>query len=316
MWRSIPSGSSAPIRTYDGAPTAVDDRGQLDQPGLAHRAGVERRELRAGRCRWCTRTGRCGGCRRSARGSSRRRAAPARSGSRRSRRRPQPTSTGRRPSRPRPKHMLAATPPRRISRSSTRKETESLSQLLDDQGVGELARRSSSGGRWRWSRRSAGRQQCRARRESLGGIATDAYSWAYPPVVPSVDAVTRLPRAGQPADDARRRRRGRAHGCRWSRRRWPTPTSTPATRRTCPSAEIEITEAAQRLANALHLHLRLSRARDARKPPPQRRGLSCCLGSAQWKLSPQAQEPVALGLSIVKPCFSMVSTKSIIAPLR
>ena len=37
---------------------------------------------------------------------------------------------------------------------------------------------------------------------------------------------------------------------------------------------------------------------------------------AQWKESPQAQEPVALGLSIVKPCFSMESTKSIIAPLR
>jgi hypothetical protein len=36
----------------------------------------------------------------------------------------------------------------------------------------------------------------------------------------------------------------------------------------------------------------------------------------QWKESPQAQEPVAFGLSIVKPCFSMLSTKSIIAPLR
>ena len=36
----------------------------------------------------------------------------------------------------------------------------------------------------------------------------------------------------------------------------------------------------------------------------------------QWKESPQAQEPPALGLSMVKPCFSMVSTKSIVAPLR
>ncbi len=36
----------------------------------------------------------------------------------------------------------------------------------------------------------------------------------------------------------------------------------------------------------------------------------------QWKESPQAQEPVAFGLSIVKPCFSMVSTKSIVAPMR
>ena len=38
--------------------------------------------------------------------------------------------------------------------------------------------------------------------------------------------------------------------------------------------------------------------------------------AAQWNESPQAQEPVAFGLSIVKPCFSMVSTKSITAPLR
>src|ERR1700733_8730036 len=36
----------------------------------------------------------------------------------------------------------------------------------------------------------------------------------------------------------------------------------------------------------------------------------------QWKESPQAQDPVAFGLSIVKPCFSIVSTKSIVAPIR
>jgi hypothetical protein len=36
----------------------------------------------------------------------------------------------------------------------------------------------------------------------------------------------------------------------------------------------------------------------------------------QWKLSPQAQLPPAFGLSIVKPCFSMVSAKSIEAPSR
>ena len=36
----------------------------------------------------------------------------------------------------------------------------------------------------------------------------------------------------------------------------------------------------------------------------------------QWKLSPQAHEPVALGLSMVKPCFSIVSAKSIVAPPR
>ena len=36
----------------------------------------------------------------------------------------------------------------------------------------------------------------------------------------------------------------------------------------------------------------------------------------QWKESPQAHDPLAFGLSIVKPCFSIVSTKSIVAPLR
>ena len=34
----------------------------------------------------------------------------------------------------------------------------------------------------------------------------------------------------------------------------------------------------------------------------------------QLNESPQAHEPVAFGLSIVKPCFSMVSTKSMTAP--
>ncbi len=39
-------------------------------------------------------------------------------------------------------------------------------------------------------------------------------------------------------------------------------------------------------------------------------------GVTQWNESPQAHEPVAIGLSIVNPCFSMVSTKSIVAPPR
>ena len=37
-------------------------------------------------------------------------------------------------------------------------------------------------------------------------------------------------------------------------------------------------------------------------------------GPLQWNESPQAQDPVAFGLSIVKPCFSIVSTKSMVAP--
>lgn len=40
----------------------------------------------------------------------------------------------------------------------------------------------------------------------------------------------------------------------------------------------------------------------------------CATGLAEG--APQAQEPVAFGLSIVKPCFSMVSTKSMEAPPR
>ena len=39
-------------------------------------------------------------------------------------------------------------------------------------------------------------------------------------------------------------------------------------------------------------------------------------GVRQLKLSPQAHELPALGLSIVKPCFSMVSAKSMVAPSR
>ena len=108
-------------------PTRVDDRLELDQPGLAHRAGVERRELRHRRSRWCTRTGRCAGSRRCAPSRSRRRAAPARSGSRRSPRRPRRPAPGAgRAGRGRSR-CWRRTPPRRISRSSTRKETESLS---------------------------------------------------------------------------------------------------------------------------------------------------------------------------------------------
>jgi hypothetical protein len=45
-------------------------------------------------------------------------------------------------------------------------------------------------------------------------------------------------------------------------------------------------------------------------------GLRAVCGSGQLKLSPQAQELPALGLSMVKPCFSMVSAKSIVAPSR
>ncbi|GAA0242894.1 hypothetical protein GCM10009527_044520 [Actinomadura nitritigenes] len=47
--------------------------------------------------------------------------------------------------------------------------------------------------------------------------------------------------------------------------------------------------------------------------PPPARGPAVL---RQLKESPQAQEPDAFGLSIVKPCFSIVSTKSMVAPVR
>ncbi|GAA8851615.1 hypothetical protein DUHN55_38290 [Helicobacter pylori] len=52
--------------------------------------------------------------------------------------------------------------------------------------------------------------------------------------------------------------------------------------------------------------------------PPRRCGgkALCVVRAGQLKLSPQAQEEPALGLSIVKPCFSIVSAKSIVAPPR
>ncbi len=67
-------------------------------------------------------------------------------------------------------------------------------------------------------------------------------------------------------------------------------------------------------------------AQYSRKPPADDRGfLLACFSAGrsvridqavQWNESPQAQEFCALGLSIVKPCFSMVSTKSMTAPSR
>lgn len=54
------------------------------------------------------------------------------------------------------------------------------------------------------------------------------------------------------------------------------------------------------------------------KGPPTRGGpeVFSMLWTTQWNESPQAHEPVALGLSMVNPCFWMVSSKSIVAPSR
>lgn len=55
---------------------------------------------------------------------------------------------------------------------------------------------------------------------------------------------------------------------------------------------------------------------DAERPPPEGDGLSSKIKFAQWNESPQAHDPEALGLSMVKPCFWMVSSKSMVAPSR
>ncbi len=67
-----------------------------------------------------------------------------------------------------------------------------------------------------------------------------------------------------------------------------------------------------------------ARPRNERCPDPgQQEGrhprapASCQIGLLdQWNESPQAHDPPAFGLSMVKPCFSMESTKSITAPCR
>ena len=61
---------------------------------------------------------------------------------------------------------------------------------------------------------------------------------------------------------------------------------------------------------------RTQRNAAAPEPVPRGRRVDQVGWLAQWNESPQAQEPLAFGLSIVKPCFSMVSTKSIVAPPR
>ena len=215
--------------------------------------------------------------------------------------------------------MLAATPPRRISRSSTRKETESLSQLLDDEGVGELAAEGHQVVGGDGSGDQQGHVASTSGTSAKHRDATDAYSWAYPPVAPSVEHMSAWYDAGQPA-----RRRTPTRG-RWLDARLP-----PERRRLGRTPSLYVRR----------LPARPAQARDPRSPrppsgsptrctctwtdpapgpeheaPDRGRGLSLSV-ELSGSESPQAQEPVALGLSMVKPCFSMVSTKSIIGAVE
>ena len=216
-------------------------------------------------------------------------------------------------------------------------------QLLDEEGdraacrAGRRpgSRRTSPGrtsdGRSRWIRRSA---EARAN-------TTAEYCWGYPSVAPSVerhDAFRqRLPphhaelaSTSEMADDcratsrnlrleraARGRRRpapehplrglpARGRQARHPGQRGGRPPGRGAVRRCSPTTRRRAPPAA-----GARLH-RVSTS----QPSCCRRAHRSAGGLDQWNESPQAQEPVALGLSIVKPCFSMLSTKSIIAPLR
>ena len=135
---------SAPVRATSGL--------EFDVAGFAHRAGVERGDLAHAARRSCTRSGRCGGAQTRIPNRSRRRGAPARTGTRRSRPRPHRRAPGDPPSCAMPKAMLAATPPRRTTRSSTRNDSDTLSQVFGEQLLGEASRESASGDQSRSNR--------------------------------------------------------------------------------------------------------------------------------------------------------------------
>ena len=117
----------------------VGDRLELDQPGLAHRAGVEGARSGCGRRRWCRRSGRCAGPRRCGPRRCPRRAGPARRGTRRSRRPRRRPGSGAVPSRPMPKQMLGADPATAdVERVDQEGERDRV-QLVGDQLVGETA---------------------------------------------------------------------------------------------------------------------------------------------------------------------------------
>ena len=66
---ACPRGRRGRSGRTSGSPTRSTIGASSISPGLAHRAGVERRELRHRASRWCTRSGRCAGSRRCARES-------------------------------------------------------------------------------------------------------------------------------------------------------------------------------------------------------------------------------------------------------
>ena len=114
-------------------------------PGRSWRTGPSSR-------RWCTRSGPCAGPRRSAPSRSRPRGAPATSGSRRSPHRRRPPAPGAGPA-GRGRSRCCRRSRRAGSRGRPRGRRPTACRAARRPASRRTCRRSSSGGRWRWTRR-------------------------------------------------------------------------------------------------------------------------------------------------------------------
>ena len=170
----------------------------------------------------------------------------------------------------------------------------------------------TSGGRWRWSRRSAAtwRAYTTGRGGRLGlpsgnAASVGAMSHYRPERLDACRTTSLDDRSEMTADCARRRSQ-------------PAPRAAPPPSVHAAAQHAPRLPARGRQARASasataprRTCTRLHRLRtNDRRPRARTTGASVPVGArgrvrTQWNESPQAQEPVALGLSIVKPCFSM-----------
>ena len=250
-------GVVRPDQDVVGLADPVDDR--LRARSRGPRSSRRRRTRRSGRGRrrWCTRTGRCAGSRETwtESQSTRCRSSQARYSTKSSP--TAPTRTGSRPRLPRPKQMFAAQPPRRTSRSSTRNETDSLSSCSTTSESENLP-----GKDIRWSVAmdpvmSSGHAAEDYLRVQLGSTSGSQYRRGMTELQPPRRTTSSRPRsrcaptAGPPAATCTSRARARP-----PRGRRPAPSihfeDFP---REVPKRDIRVSDAAARLANALHLHL-------------------------------------------------------------
>ena len=231
----------------------VDDRLELDQPGLAHGAGVERRELRhrgvggAHEPRGVTGLG-----------DAHRRAVDA-----------VPLQPGAvvgevvagRPDQHR-RDAEGAEAEAHVRRDATAPDLQlvdeegdrELVELLDDEGVAELAAERHQVVSGDGSADQQGHVAAAYRRK-----ARSPSCWAYPSVAPTVETWPPTHLLGPPAT-CTPTRAPPATTCGWSAPYAGSPSrpracSTTTSRARCRSGRSASSEAAQRLANALHLHL-------------------------------------------------------------